>query len=177
MAFFTRRETPRPPMENLELLRTAADEIELSMIRGILDENGIAYVTRERDGASYLRVMAGYTMFGVDVYVDRNDLARAGNLLDDCLSGTEEDAEIAANEYADAVEGGFAEPGAYETDETDGTDEADEADETEKAGEDDADADRTAAPAPGEPSVLRRLMPVIVAILLILVAAFAVSRA
>ena len=174
MAFFTRRETPRPPMENLELLRTAADEIELSMIRGILDENGIAYVTRERDGASYLRVMAGYTMFGVDVYVDRNDLARAGDLLDDCLAGTEEDAEIAANEYADAVEGGFAEPGAYETDETDETDEADE---TEKAGKDDADADGTAAPAPGEPSVLRRLMPVIVAILLILVAAFAVSRA
>ena len=51
MAFLTRRETPRPPMENLELLRTAADEVELSMIRGLLDENGIVYITRERDGA------------------------------------------------------------------------------------------------------------------------------
>lgn len=173
MAFFTRRETPRPPMENLELLRTAADEVELSMIRGLLDENGIVYITRERDGAGYLRVMAGYTMFGVDVYVDRNDLARAREMLDDCLSGTEEDAEIAANEYADAVENGFAEPGAYETDELT-EDETDE--ETDEAGEEAADADETAEPAPEEPSSLRRLVPIIVAIVLILVAAFAVSR-
>lgn len=153
MAFLTRRETPRPPMENLELLRTAANEVELSMIRGLLDENSIPYVTRERDGASYLRVMAGYTMFGVDVYVDRNDLDRAGELLGVYLSGNAGNAEDTETESTEDDE-----PAEAEADE-------------ELAAE-----AESAESAPEEPSTWRRLVPVAVAILLILIAAFAVSR-
>ena len=155
MSFFEREGAKRPPMENLELLRTAADEIELSMIRGLLDENGIAYLTRERDGAAYLRVMAGYSMFGVDIYVDRDDLARAGELLDVYLSGDTGDAE-------DAEDAG--EEGAEEAPE-----DIDAELSPEEFNEESA--------APEKPSVLRRLVPVIVAIVLILIAAFAVSRA
>ncbi len=99
MAFLTRRRDTRPPMENLELLTTAADEIELSMIRGLLDEYGIALYVRDREGSSYLRVVAGYTVFGTDVYVDRDDLPRAKELIAAYLSS---DAEIADEDVREA---------------------------------------------------------------------------
>ena len=78
-----------------ELLTTVYDNVELSIVRGILEGESIPYLTRERGSGSVVRVLTGYTMFGTDIFVPKDQLDRAAELLEAYFSKTGEgDAEF-----------------------------------------------------------------------------------
>ena len=67
--------------EDLKLLVTAYSQPELLVITSMLQDAEIPYLLRERGAGNYLKVLAGFSVFGTDVYVHRDDFDTAGELL------------------------------------------------------------------------------------------------
>ena len=61
-----------PHDENVELLTTVHDSVELSILRSILEGENIPYLIKERGSGSSVRIIAGYTMYGTDVFVPKS---------------------------------------------------------------------------------------------------------
>lgn len=74
-----------PHDEDLELLTTVHDNVELSVLRSILEGENIPYLTKERGGT--VRIIAGYSMFGTDVFVLKEQVEQAKELLDAYRNG------------------------------------------------------------------------------------------
>ena len=68
--------------ENLELLTTVYDNVELSVLRSILDGENIPYMIRERGSGSSVRIITGFSMFGTDIYVPKNIVDQAKEILE-----------------------------------------------------------------------------------------------
>lgn len=68
--------------EYSELLTTVHDNIELSILRSILDGENIPYRISERGSGSSVKIIAGYSMFGTDVFVPKTVLEQAKEILD-----------------------------------------------------------------------------------------------
>ncbi len=92
-----------------ELLITVYDEAMLSIVRSMLEEDGIPYHVQERNGSA-LGMITGFSLYGADVYVPTDALETAKALvagleeatvtfLDD--EGNEITAEDAAEDLAD----------------------------------------------------------------------------
>ena len=73
--------------EGVELLTTVHDGVELSIVRSILEGENIPYRTRERGSGNVVKVIAGYSMFGTDVFVPKELLESARELLDAYRNG------------------------------------------------------------------------------------------
>ena len=73
--------------ENAAHLTTVHNQVELSIVRSILEGEGIPYFTRERGSGSVVTVIAGYSMFGTDVFVPKTMLEQAAELLDAYRNG------------------------------------------------------------------------------------------
>lgn len=73
--------------EDVELLTTVHDNVELSIVRSILEGENIPYRTRERGSGNVVKVIAGYSMFGTDVFVPKELLNTAQELLDAYRNG------------------------------------------------------------------------------------------
>ncbi len=84
--------------ENCELLVTVNDNVALSVLRSILDGESIPYLIRERGSGSSVKIIAGYSMFGTDVFVPKSALERAREVLDAYRNG--EDVEESSEEAA-----------------------------------------------------------------------------
>lgn len=82
--------------ENCELLVTVNDNVALSVLRSILDGESIPYLIRERGSGSSVKIIAGYSMFGTDVFVPKSALERAREVLDAYRNG--EDVEESSEE-------------------------------------------------------------------------------
>lgn len=67
--------------EGLMLLTTVYDNINLSIIRGILDDAKIPFLIKERGSGSSVKIIAGYSMFGTDLFVRPGDLEAASELI------------------------------------------------------------------------------------------------
>jgi hypothetical protein len=63
------------------LLVSANDGIELAMIEGRLRSAGIPYYLKNKETGSYMKVLMGYSVFGVDIYVPSNFLFKAMEIL------------------------------------------------------------------------------------------------
>ena len=70
-----------PQNEDLELLTTAYSQPELLVIESILRDAEIPFLAKERGTGNSMRIIAGYSMFGTDIYVLRDQLALAEELL------------------------------------------------------------------------------------------------
>ncbi len=68
--------------QNLELLTTVYDNVELSVLRSILEGENIPYMIRERGSGSSVRIIAGFTMFGTDVFVPKTIIGQAKEVLE-----------------------------------------------------------------------------------------------
>ena len=68
--------------ENLELLTTVYDNVELSILRSILEGENIPYLIRERGSGSSVRIIAGFSMFGTDVFVPKTIVGQAKEILE-----------------------------------------------------------------------------------------------
>lgn len=89
--------------KEMELLTTAHDDIELSILCDILEGEQIPFLKNDRGSGSSVRIITGYSMYGTDVLVPKNELAHAREVLDAYRNGDPiEDGEEA--EDADAPE-------------------------------------------------------------------------
>ena len=68
--------------ENLELLTTVYDNVELSVLRSVLEGENIPYMIRERGSGSSVRIITGFTMYGTDVFVPKAIIEQAKEVLD-----------------------------------------------------------------------------------------------
>ena len=69
-------------VEGMEVLVTAQNEVELSVLRSILEGEKIPYLQKDRGCGSTMRIIAGFAMHGTDLFVFKEDLARAQEVLD-----------------------------------------------------------------------------------------------
>lgn len=67
---------------NLIKLRSITNEMELGMIKNILDDNRIPYIIRDYGPGGHIRIIGGGSIFGTDVMVDKEDFDRANDLLE-----------------------------------------------------------------------------------------------
>ena len=65
----------------VDLLTTVHDNVELSVLKSILEGENIPYLVKERGSGSSVRLIAGYTMFGTDVFVPKEVLEQAREVL------------------------------------------------------------------------------------------------
>ena len=69
------------------LLTTTHDDVEKLIICGILEEEKIPFLTKDRGAGEAVRVVTGYSMYGCDIYVPAALLEKANALLDDYRNG------------------------------------------------------------------------------------------
>ncbi len=74
-------------------LTTVHDPAELSIVRSILDSEKIPYRVRERGSGGMVKVIAGYSMYGTDIFVPKELEESAKELLDAFRNGTPVDEE------------------------------------------------------------------------------------
>lgn len=70
-------DTPKTPDEGTALLITVYDNIQLSVVRSLLDAENIPYLIRERGSGSAVKIVTGISSFGSDVYVPEQALEDA----------------------------------------------------------------------------------------------------
>lgn len=74
-------------------LTTVHDNVELSILRSILEGEEIPYRVRERGSGGVVKVIAGYSMYGSDIFVPAELLEKATELLDAYRNGEVIDGE------------------------------------------------------------------------------------
>jgi hypothetical protein len=80
-------------------LTTVHDNAELCVVRSILEGEGIPYRVRERGSGGMVKVIAGYSKYGTDIFVPNDMLSAAEELLDAFRNG-----EVIADEDANEEE-------------------------------------------------------------------------
>lgn len=71
-------ETDREPV----LLTTVSSNYQLGLVKSILEEHEIPCLAQDRASGGYMRVYAGGSIFGTDIYVSPDNLEKARELLD-----------------------------------------------------------------------------------------------
>ena len=93
------RVTPQSDAASAYLTTVYGNE-QLCPLQALLRGNGIPYRTCERGAGSVARVIAGFNMYGTDVFVHPDDLDRAQELLAadaedaDGQSSSEDDGQV-----------------------------------------------------------------------------------
>lgn len=68
--------------EGMELLTTAHDDVELSILKAILEDEEIPYLSKDRGSGSSVRIITGYSTYGTDILVPAKYLDAAREMLD-----------------------------------------------------------------------------------------------
>lgn len=74
-------EHTHPQNKDLVLLTTAYSQPELLIIQSILKDAEIPFLAKERGTGNSMKIIAGYSVFGTDIYVLRDHLETAAELL------------------------------------------------------------------------------------------------
>lgn len=77
-----------------ELLLTVHDNIQLAMVRGLLEAEGIPYLVRERGSGSAVKIISGFSLYGSDVFVEKSCIERARDLIEAYLSASDDAEEL-----------------------------------------------------------------------------------
>ncbi len=72
---------------DIALLTTTHDDVEKNIICGILEEEEIPFLAKDRGAGEAVRVVTGYSMYGCDIYVPAALFEKANALLDDYRNG------------------------------------------------------------------------------------------
>ena len=73
--------------ENVSLLTTVHDDVEKNLLCGILEEEKIPYLLKDRGSGEAVRILSGFSMFGSDIFVPAELLEKAQELLDAYRNG------------------------------------------------------------------------------------------
>lgn len=86
---------PAPQDGELELLTTVYDNTLLPIIESILRDAEIPYLLKERGSGGVMKVVMGFSTMGTDVYVRREQVALATELITppEDAEGDEEESE------------------------------------------------------------------------------------
>ena len=68
--------------EGMELLTTARDDVELSVLKSILEGEEIPYLAKDRGSGGLVRIITGNSMYGADILVPTAFLDQAKEILD-----------------------------------------------------------------------------------------------
>lgn len=82
-------QTPEKKQEDFVFLMNVPDGNILSMVCALLEDEGILYWLKDRESGSYMRIMFGLSIYGADIYVDRESIERAKDAVK-VFSPTEE---------------------------------------------------------------------------------------
>ena len=80
-------DTPAKGDKDSALLTTVHDNVELGIVCSILEGEGIPFRVCERGSGAMVKVIAGYSMYGSDVFVPTAVLEKAQELLDAYRNG------------------------------------------------------------------------------------------
>ena len=72
---------PKAPDEGTALLVTVYDNVQLSMVRSLLEAESIPYLIRERGSGSAVKIVMGVSSFGSDVYVPASKIEQATDAI------------------------------------------------------------------------------------------------
>ena len=67
--------------DEIEHLTTVYDVVMLGMIRGLLEDENIPYLVRERGTGSAMRIITGFSLYGTDIFVPKDAYATARDLI------------------------------------------------------------------------------------------------
>ena len=70
-----------PQNEDLELLTTVYNPSELLIVQSILKDAEIPFLLKERGSGNSMKIIAGFSVFGTDIYVLREQLELAEQLI------------------------------------------------------------------------------------------------
>ena len=95
--------------KGLELLTTTHDDVELSILKAILEDEHIPFLTDDRGSGSSVRIITGYSIYGTDILVPTAELEHAREVLDAYRNGEpvedEEDLDSADEDDEDEDDG------------------------------------------------------------------------
>lgn len=86
--------------ESAALLLTAHDPVEVGLVRSILDAEGIPYQIRERGVGNAVTALAGFSIYGSDIFVPKAMLEKAQDILNAYKSaeGVDDEQELFTEE-------------------------------------------------------------------------------
>ena len=88
--------------DGLELLTTAHDDVELAILCDILETEGIPFLKKDRGSGFSVRIITGYSMYGTDILVPKQEAERAKELIDAYRNGEAVEDDEAADDADDA---------------------------------------------------------------------------
>ena len=91
--------------KGVALLTTVHGEVEKNLLCGILEEEEIPFLVKDRGSGEAVRILAGFSMFGCDVYVPEELLEQATELLEAYRNGEVLDEEALLEYDEDGEEG------------------------------------------------------------------------
>ncbi len=74
-------DSPHPPLEGLELLTTTYSPVELMITESVLSDAKIPYIVKERGAGGLMKIVGGYSVCGSDIFVRKEHLDIARELL------------------------------------------------------------------------------------------------
>ena len=80
-------DNPAKVDKDVALLTTTHDDVEKMIICGILEEENIPFLAKDRGAGEAVRVVTGYSMYGCDIFVPGDLFEKANALLDDYRNG------------------------------------------------------------------------------------------
>ena len=80
-------DNPAKTDKDTALLTTTHDDVEKNIICGILEEENIPFLAKDRGAGEAVRVVTGYSMYGCDIFVPGDLFEKANALLDDYRNG------------------------------------------------------------------------------------------
>ena len=81
--------------KDLALLRTLYDDVSVNMARDVLQSEEIPFLAKDRGTGGVMRVITGFSIYGVDLFVRPDDLERASELMEALFSPMPADGEDA----------------------------------------------------------------------------------
>lgn len=68
---------------NPVLLRTTNNNIELNIIKEVLEQNEIPYIVKDHGIGGYMRIISGDSIYGTDILVEESQIERAESLINE----------------------------------------------------------------------------------------------
>lgn len=67
---------------NIIKLRSTSNEMELNIMKAILEDNHIPYIIKNHGAGGHMRIIGGSSLFGTDLMVEEGDYEIAKGLLE-----------------------------------------------------------------------------------------------
>ncbi len=91
--------------KGLVLLTTVHDQVEMAIVRSILEGAEIPFLPKERGSGGAVKVIAGFSMYGTDLFVPESCYETAKALITPSCDSAEEFGEIADDAASEESEG------------------------------------------------------------------------